>query len=124
FMLEAETFKGRRFALPKRNVRPLYEERKRAERPFAERTMVVPFDFGSDFVTYQLSDYYLDALINYALDVQPALVEIKGFAATTPVSVSGRTLAEPKSLAHDRAELVARALIMRGIPSSRVAIST
>jgi outer membrane protein OmpA-like peptidoglycan-associated protein len=124
FVLEAEGFPGRKFTLPKRNVRPLYEERKRLERPFAARTIMVPFDFGKAFIVYQLSDYYIDQAINYALDVQPARVTVMGFAASTPSVVSGKPLAEPESLARIRAELVAKALVLRGVPRDAILVKT
>ncbi|MDF7776345.1 hypothetical protein P1X14_13905 [Sphingomonas sp. AOB5] len=120
-MLPAEGYPGRRFALPKRNVRPLYEERVKPAQPFAARTFTIPFDFGSSFVTYQLSDYYLDAAINYALDVQPATVTITGFAATGSERISERDLKEPRALARTRAEAMARAFELRGVPVARVA---
>jgi hypothetical protein len=121
-MLAAEGYQGRRFALPDRNVRPLYEERKRPERPFAEGRFTIPFDYQSRFITYQLSDYYLDATINYALDVQPARIEVIGFADARKAEVSGRTIAEPTSLARERADLVRNALVMRGIAADRITV--
>ena len=123
FLIEAEGFKGRRFALPERNVRPLYEERTRPARPFAVGQFTVPFDFGSSFVIYQLGDYYLDAAINYALDVQPARIAITGHAQTTAAMVSGREIVEPASLATARAEKVKRALVMRGIDPATIIIA-
>lgn len=119
-MLPAEGYPGRKFALPKRNVRPLYEERVKPAKPFAARTFVIPFDHGSSFVTYQLSDYYLDAAINYALDVQPATVTITGYAATRRERVSGFNLSEPRTLARTRAEKMAQAFALRGITVARV----
>jgi hypothetical protein len=124
FMLEAEGFAGRKFALPRRNIRPLYEARRPAAKPWQDRMVTVPFDFGSSFVTYQLSDYYIDSAINYALDVQPAKIVVTGYAATDPEVVSGRTLAEDPALARTRADLVARALVMRGIPAASITVTT
>lgn len=124
FVLEAEGFPGRKFALPKRNVRPLYEERKGPDRPYAQRTMMIPFDFGKSFIVYQLSDYYIDQAINYALDVQPAQVRVTGYAASTPSMVSGEAIAEPVALAQQRADLVARALVLRGVPRDRIIVTT
>jgi outer membrane protein OmpA-like peptidoglycan-associated protein len=124
FMLEAEGYPGRKFTLPQRNVRPLYEERKRPDRPFAARTIMIPFDFGKAFIVYQLSDYYIDQAINYALDVQPARVTVTGFAASNPSVVSGKSLAEPEALAKTRAELVARALVLRGVPRAAITVAT
>ncbi|GGB23978.1 hypothetical protein GCM10011380_12080 [Sphingomonas metalli] len=120
FMLAADGYAGRRFALPQRNVRPLYETRTPPSKPFAARTITVPFDFGSSFITYQLSDFYLDQAINYALDVQPARITVTGFAATDHDRVSGQLLVEPSSLAKERTKLVTRSLIMRGIPAGLI----
>ncbi|MET0374282.1 MAG: OmpA family protein, partial [Rhizorhabdus sp.] len=119
----AEGFKSRKFALPARNVRPLYAERKRPDSPFQTRSFVIPFEQGSDFVTYQLSDYYLDQAANYALDVQPARVEIVGHAATTAETVSGVTLREEPALARTRADKVAEWMRLRGVPVGRLTVS-
>lgn len=121
-LLKAEGYQGRRFALPERNVRPLYEARKKPEQPFAEGRFTIPFDYRGSFIVYQLSDYYLDATINYALDVQPARIEIAGVAQTRPETVSGQRLVEDPDLARTRAELVKQALIMRGIAPDRIRI--
>lgn len=121
-MLVAEGYKGRRFALPQRNVRPLYQARKRPDRPFVEGRFTIPFDYRSSFISYQIADYYLDATINYALDVQPARIEIAGAAQTAAETVSGVKLVEDATLARTRAEVVRRALIMRGIAPDRVRI--
>lgn len=121
-LIRAEGYKGRKFALPARNVRPLYDKRKLPEKPYIEGRFTIPFDFSSSFITYQLSDYYLDATINYALDVQPARIEIAGVAQTAPDVVSGQEIVEDAALARTRAEVVRKALIMRGIAPERVTI--
>ncbi|MCR5872482.1 hypothetical protein LRS12_18320 [Sphingomonas sp. J344] len=121
-LIRAEGYQGRRFALPARNVRPLYEARNKPSQPFAEGRFTIPFGYRSSFITYQLSDYYLDATINYALDVQPARIEIAGVAQTVPDMVSGREIVEDKALARTRAEVVRRALILRGIAPERIRI--
>jgi hypothetical protein len=121
-LIRAEGYQGRKFALPERNVRPLYQARKRPEAPFAEGRFTIPFGYRTSFITYQLSDYYLDATINYALDVQPARIEIAGVAQTRPDSVSGREIVEDKALARTRAEVVKQALILRGIAPERIRI--
>lgn len=123
-MLPAEGYKGRKFALPRRNVRPLYEERQRPATPFTPRTFVIPFDYGSDFVTYQLSDYYIDQAVNYALDVQPARVNVIGRAATRADVVSGTRLQEPPTLADARATKIAEWMRLRGVPADRLYVST
>ncbi|WP_168371698.1 hypothetical protein [Sphingomonas sp. Leaf357] len=124
FKLEAESFPGRTFALPTRNVRPLYEARVAQTRPFLPRRFSIPFDFGSSFIVYQLGDYYLDGAINYALDVLPVRITITGHADTEPAEVSGRRIAEPASLARDRADRVAQALVLRGISRAAITITT
>lgn len=124
FMLAAEGYAGRRFALPQRNVRPLYEARKRPEAPFVEGRFTIPFDFGSTFVTYQISDYYLDATINYALDVAPARITVTGVADVGGAAVSGQRLVESASLARERAERVRDALVMRGVPARSITVRT
>ena len=121
-LIRAEGYQGRKFALPVRNVRPLYDKRKLPEKPFAEGRFTIPFDLSSSFITYQIADYYLDATINYALDVQPARIEIAGVAQTVPDTVSGQTIVEDAALARTRAEVVRQALIMRGIAPERVTI--
>lgn len=122
-MLPAEGYKGRRFALPERNVRPLYEDRERPAKPYAAGRFTIPFDFGSSFITYQIADYYLDATINYALDVAPARIVIAGHAQTAPANVSGQRLVESGTLADERADVVRRALIMRGVPADSIVMA-
>lgn len=121
-LIKAEGYTGRKFALPARNVRPLYEKRTPPQKPYAEGRFTIPFGYRSSFVTYQLSDYYLDATINYALDVQPARIEIAGAAQTRPDMVSGQEIVEDPALARTRAEVVRQALVMRGIAPERVRI--
>ena len=121
-LIKAEGYKGRKFALPARNVRPLYDKRELPRKPFVEGRFTIPFDYRSSFITYQIADYYLDATINYALDVQPARIEIAGVAQVVPDTVSGQRIVEEATLARTRAEVVRKALIMRGIAPERVAI--
>ena len=121
-MLKAEGYKGRKFALPERNVRPLYQLRKRPDKPYVEGRFTIPFDYRSSFITYQIADYYLDATINYALDIQPARIEISGVAQTKARSVSGIKVVESNKLAVQRADVVRRALILRGISPTQIHI--
>ena len=118
--LLAEGYKGRRFALPERNVRPLYEPRTPPPKPFAVGRFTIPFDFNGTFVAYQLADFYLDQAIDYALAVQPARVTVAGHAQVSPRTVSGRRLAEPRALARQRAQLIARAFALRGVPATNI----
>ena len=121
-MLPAEGFPGRRFTLPKRNVRPFYEARTPAARPWKQREFVIPFDQNRDFFVYQLSDYLMDQAILYALDVGRAKIDITGYADTRTSKVSGYTLSEPLSLAKDRAIRAGKWLSMRGVDVSRMNI--
>ncbi len=121
-MLPAEGYPGRRFALPERNVRPLYEARQPFPEPLAERTFEIPFEFGRSFIVYQLSDYLIDQAVAYAVQAHARKVEITGWAATMPDVVSGHTLAEPAELAKARAEVAATWMTSLGIPADRVIV--
>lgn len=121
-MLPAETYPGIAFVLPARNVRPIHEAREIPAPPFATRSFHVPFDHGSDFIVYQLGDYYTNQAVLYARDTQARRIEITGWAATTPIIVSGRTLAEPAALAQRRADMIAQWLVMSGIDAGRIVV--
>lgn len=121
-MLPAEGFTGRRFSLPTRNIRPLYEPRELPKPPYQEKSFDIPFDFGRDYIVYQLSDYYIDKAVKYAIDIDASRVEITGYAATTPTTVSGQTLGEPAELALRRAEVAREWLRRMGYPLDRVKI--
>jgi outer membrane protein OmpA-like peptidoglycan-associated protein len=121
-MLPAEGYPGRRFVLPERNVRPLYEPRRPFPQPYAEQTFHIPFEFGRSFVVYQLSDYLMDQAVAYALAVHARRVEITGWAATDPSQVSGRTIAEPAELAQARAEVAAQWMKSLGVPADHLIV--
>ena len=121
-MLPAEGYPGRKFVLPERNVRPLYEARKPFPQPYAARTFEIPFEFGRSFIVYQLSDYLIDQAVAYATATHAAKVEITGWAATVPMTVSGRTLAEPTALARARAEVAAQWMTSLGVPKSHLVV--
>ena len=121
-MLPAEAYPGRRYVLPQRNVRPLYEARKPFPEPMAERTFEIPFEFGRSFIVYQLSDYLIDQAVAYAVQAKAKTVEITGWAATGPEVVSGHALSEPVELAKARAEVAATWMTSLGIPANRVVV--
>jgi outer membrane protein OmpA-like peptidoglycan-associated protein len=121
-MLPAEGYPGRRFVLPERNVRPLYEPRPPFPQPHAERTFEIPFEFGRSFVVYQLSDYLMDQAVAYALAVHASRVEITGWAATRQTAVSGHVLAEPAGIAKARAEAAAQWMRGLGVPADRLVV--
>ncbi len=122
-MLPAEGYPGRRFVLPARNIRPLYEARPPFEQPFRERTFSIPFEFGRSFITYQLSDYLIDQAVAYAVASHAARVDITGYAATTPVVMSGRRIAEAPEIARARAKVAADWMRMLGVPEDRLHVS-
>ncbi len=122
-IIPAESFTGRKYTLPKRNLRPMYEKYG-AVAAVQSQDFVVPFDYDSSFLTYQLGDYYVDQLIKFAVGSHAKRVEITGFAATRPEQVSGVTLAEPAALAAQRAELVKQWLTGLGVPASVITIKT
>jgi outer membrane protein OmpA-like peptidoglycan-associated protein len=114
-MLPAETFKGRPFVLPERNVRPLSEARPPVQPPFQERSFYLLYDFDRNFIVYQLDDYLLDQAITYIRDVKPRRIVVTGYAATTPSEVSGRKIAEKRDIAKQRARSITDALVRLGV---------
>ena len=121
-MLPAEGFPGRRFVLPSRNVRPLYEPRKPFATPYQDRTFEIPFEFGRSFITYQLGDYLIDQAVAYALASHAARVEVTGWAATRPATLSDVRIAEPAALARTRAEVAAQWMRDLGVPADRIRV--
>lgn len=117
-IIPAEEYKGRRYVLPRRNNDPMGVPRPTFTGPFAERTFTTYFEFGRDFIIYQYDDWLLDQAANWIRQAQPKKLVVTGFAATDPVVISGRTLAEPAELAKDRAEMIAQSLrrLVPGIP--------
>jgi outer membrane protein OmpA-like peptidoglycan-associated protein len=114
-MLPAESYKGRAYVLPERNVRPVSAPREAPKPPFAETTFALLFDFDRDFIVYQLDDYLLDQAITFIRGVKPKRIIVTGFAATTPTMVSGRMIAEKPAIAQARAREIAEALVRLGV---------
>jgi hypothetical protein len=117
-MIPAEGFPGRKFSLPRRNNDPIGVPRPTYQPPFTERTFTTYFEFGRDFIVYQYDDWLLDQAANWIRQAKPRKLIVTGFAATDPVVISGRTLAEPAELANSRAEMIAQSLrrLVPGIP--------
>lgn len=109
-LIPAEGYKGRKFVLPRRNIDPLFVPRKVPAGPFAERVFPVYFEFDKDFLLYQYDDWLIDGAVTWIRAAHPAKLIVTGFAATTPETVSGRTIAEQPELAQIRAETVAETL--------------
>ena len=109
-MIPAEQYKGRKFFLPRRNNDPMGVPRPVFKGPFADRTFTTYFEFGRDFIVYQYDDWLIDQAANWIRQARPRKLVVTGYAATDPVVVSGRTLAEPAELAKDRADMIAQSL--------------
>lgn len=109
-MLPAEGYPGRKFVLPVRNIQPLSVPRQAPAKPFVPKTFYLFYDFNSDFVVYQLDDYFLDRAASYIEGTAAREVVVTGYAATLPSVVSGRTIAEKAGVARQRAESVAESL--------------
>ena len=114
-MLPAEGYPGRKFVLPVRNIKPLSVVRDTPPGPYAARTFHLLFDFDQAFLIYQYDDYFLDEAITWIRAAQPRAILVTGYAATRPVTVSGRTIAESKGIARVRAEKVVEALVRLGV---------
>ncbi|MEN9683205.1 MAG: hypothetical protein RLZZ427_956 [Pseudomonadota bacterium] len=109
-MLPAEGYPGRKFVLPLRNTPPTSIPRTLPAGPFAARTFAVFFEFDRSFMVYQYSDYLLDQAILWLTAAKPKRVIVTGFAANTPETVSGQSLAERPDVAQERADLVSESL--------------
>ena len=121
-MLPAEGFPGRVFVLPKRNIQPLNQPRVQPPPPYADRTFYLFYDFDRSFLVYQLDDYFLDQAITYIRAAEPRKVIVTGFAATQSASVSGRQIAERKTIAQARAESTAESLRRLGVAADRIEV--
>lgn len=121
-MLPAEGFTGRKFVLPVRNVRPAAVPRDTPPGPYAARSFHLFFDFDDAFLIYQYDDYLLDEAITWLRAANPRTITVTGYAATTPTTVSGRTIAEDPAIARVRAKKIGEALARLGIDRSTIAI--
>jgi outer membrane protein OmpA-like peptidoglycan-associated protein len=123
-MIPAEGFPGRKFGLPTRNVRPLFEPRAPVPAPYSSRTFTLVFDFDSAFMVYQLDDWLLDQAITYIRAAKPREIVVTGYADTTPSTISGRRIAERGGIAAERAANVRTSLIRLGVPPERIRVRT
>ncbi len=60
----------------------------------------------------------------WAKAAQPVEIVVTGHAATVPVTVSGRAVAEDPAVARTRADDVAEALVRVGLPKARIVTRT
>lgn len=121
-MLPAESYPGRAYRVPPRNVRPLGEPRAPRTHEAGARTFHLLFDHGSDFVVYQYDDYMLDQAIAYIRALPDPQVVVTGHAVTERARVSGVVLAEEAGLARRRAQRIGLALRRLGLPASRLVV--
>lgn len=123
-IIPAEQYPGRRFVLPPNVLKPTWEPRELPKPPYAAQEFNIVFDYGNDFVIYQYAELILEKVSLYVKASRPKAVVITGFAATTPIEVSGRHLSEPASLAKARAEMVAEALSRLGVDRKLMRLKT
>jgi hypothetical protein len=127
FLLPAEGYPGRRFAVsPAAVLPPTGTERAPVSGPFTSHDWAIEFSFRSDFLQYQYSEVILDEIARTVAAGRPKRVQVIGYAVTNAVVVSGRALSEPRELARQRAEMVALALERLGVarPPMQVSWST
>lgn len=123
-VLPAEGYKGRKFALPKTVMTPLYQPSAPVEGPFEARTFRLFFEHGSAFMTYQSTDFYVNEAARWLAVAKPKRIVITGYAATRSDVVSGRPLREPRALARLRAERTMLWLTRMGVDPSVIVIRT
>lgn len=116
FLLPAEGYPGRRFAVsPALVLPPTGTERAPMAGPFSPRDWSIEFAYRSDFLQYQYSEVLLDEIARYVAAGHPSRVQVEGYAVTEKLLISGHTLSEPRELARQRAEMVALALERLGV---------
>lgn len=109
-LLPAEGFPGRVFSLPARNLSPLTAPPPAPSGPVTDRSFSLFFEFDRAFTVYQYSDYLLDQAAHFIRATNPSRLEITGYAASAPETISGQVMAERGDVARERAEMVALSL--------------
>lgn len=123
-IIPPEEFPGRPFVLPPEVLKPTWEPRELPQPPYRTQEFHIVFDFGNDFLIYQYAELITEKISLYVKASKPKTVRITGYAATQPLVVSGRSLAEPASLAKARADMVAEALSRLGVDRKIMRIET
>jgi outer membrane protein OmpA-like peptidoglycan-associated protein len=119
-LIPAETFPGRKFALPAKTLQPTWVERKPPPPPYKTREYPIYFELNSDFLLYQHSEVIIDEALTYIRASKPKKVVITAYADTAGFTVSGRQLREELALAMRRANMVKEALVRMGVPKSHI----
>ena len=123
-IIPAEQYPGRRYVLPADVMKPTWEPRTLPSPPYATKEFHIVFDFGNDFHVYQYAELILEKISLYVKASKPRAVVVTGFAATRPIEVSGRELAEPMAIAKSRAAATAEALVRLGVERKLIRIET
>lgn len=123
-IIPAEEFKGRRFVLPAVTMQPTWIARELPKPPYTTQEFHIVFDFGNDFQIYQYAELILEKISLYVKASKPKAVVVTGYAATRPIEVSGRKLAEPIELAKSRANTTAESLRRLGVERSLIRTET
>jgi hypothetical protein len=125
YSVPAENYPGRRFRVDPRFVlQPADVPEALPAPPFGPRSWHIEFAFESDFLQYQYSEVLLDEIGRYVRASPVRLIEVTGYAVTTPRLVSGHRLAEQPELARTRADMVALALERLGASPSILKVRT
>ncbi len=123
-IVPAEEFPGRRFVLPSEVLKPTWEPRELPKPPYSNQEFQIVFDYGNDFLVYQYAELILEKVSLYVKASHAKRLVVVGFAATDPIEVSGRKLAEPASLARARADMVVEALARLGVDRKLMRVET
>jgi hypothetical protein len=124
FMLPPEQFPGRPFVLPSTVLQPTHIARIPPAPPFSSQTYTIFFALNSDFLMYQHSEVLLDAAVQYIEAAKPKRVVITAYAATKPVTVSGREIVEDINVAKARAAMIVEALTRLNVPRDLIKVET
>ena len=114
-MLPAEGYSGRIPARSKRYVMPVFVKRDIPQPPFKNEIFSISYDFNSDFVSYNHNDYYFDLASAWIRAAKPHKIVVTGWAATDPVTISGKIMRESPDIARSRALKIHESLLRRGV---------
>ena len=122
YIVAAEEFPGRPSPPPAAVLAPASQPRELPPPPYDPKDFRIYFEFGRDFLIYQHAEVVLEQISLYVRASEAKTVVVHGYAATAPVRVSRRRLAEDLALAERRAKMVREALIRLGVPADRVQV--
>lgn len=120
YLIPAEGYPGRRFALPANVLQPSTVPRVLPAPPYVPRTYTIEFELNSDFLVYQYAELIIEQASLYAKASKPRRIVITGYAATRPIEVSGQRIVEEIGIAEARARKIAEALSRLGVPREKM----